>query len=249
MARSRLLTLVGVTLALVFVAGQMQAQDEAKKGMGRRGAGFAAGPMFGGMGQGKTMLLANPQVQKELNLTEEQKTKITEVRRGMMPGRGAGRNATPEERKAEAEKRKTAAADADKKIADILKPEQMKRLNGIFIQTGGAQALKDKAVAKELSITEEQTKKIDAAIKTGDEKRREMFQGGARGADTREKMEKLQKDTLAAALEALTADQKKKYDEMKGKEFKLEPMQPRTGGAGGRRGARKGADKADKTEA
>src|SRR5262245_22191263 len=79
---------LGVAVAVVAVclltADMALAQGQ---GQGRRG-GFGG---FGGMQIQPVMLLPNPQVQKELKLTEEQIAKIKEITDALRPQPGAGR--------------------------------------------------------------------------------------------------------------------------------------------------------------
>src|SRR5436853_271132 len=78
------------------------------------------------------------------------------------PGQGRGRGGpggfqlTPEQR-AEFEKTQLERAREEKaKLAEILLPNQLKRLNEIFIQTAGTSALQDEDVAKQLGISDAQ---------------------------------------------------------------------------------------------
>lgn len=246
MISSRWLSLVGFSVALALAAGTLQAQEEKKEG-GRTGRGFGmmGGGMMGGMSKGS--LLAREQVQTELKLTQEQKDKLTEVRRSSAPARGDFKNyknLSEDEKKTRQEEAKKAAAESWKKMEAVLKPEQLTRLNGIFLQTALPQALKDEAIAKELKLSADQTKKIDEALQWGQDEQRKLFQGGAGGrdADARKKMQedrqKIQKETDAKVLAVLTADQKAQCEKMKGAEFKLEEPARGPGGARGERGGR-----------
>ncbi len=243
MTHNRLLTLVGFSLALALIAGPLAAQEQKKEG--RRG-GFAGGPMFGMGGDNKLSLLRIEQVQTELKLDQEQKDKIGELQKSAREAMGDMRNIPQEERKkayADAQKK---VAEIEKKLDGVLKAEQTKRLSEIYIQQRGVQALKDEAIAKELKLSEDQTKKVDEAIQWGQDERRKLFtegrEKGEKGAgrnpeamaQMREKMDKIQKDVETKALAALTDPQKEQFGKMKGTEFKLDRSAVRGGFGGGR---------------
>src|SRR5262245_29501909 len=119
-----------VALAVVFI-GAAGAQER-QKGRGGRGGfgrgGFGRGG-FGGVG----MLILNEGVQKELKLDTNQVEKaqalvkqVGEKHQGEFPSR----DASPEERREKFQAvGKAISEETHKGLAEILKPEQMKRLN------------------------------------------------------------------------------------------------------------------------
>jgi Spy/CpxP family protein refolding chaperone len=120
---------------------------------------------FGRQGNSLTGLLQRADVQGELKITEDQKTKIEAAnpRRGQGGGAGGGGqrgggaggggNFDPEAmRKAQQER--------EKAITDLLTPEQNKRLRELFIQRAGNQAVTREEIQKELGLKEDQVKKI-----------------------------------------------------------------------------------------
>jgi hypothetical protein len=161
---------------------------------------------------------------------------------------------TPEQQ-AEAEKMRLERAREEKaKLAEILLPHQLKRLNEIFVQQNGVSALQDEDIAKELGINDAQKTKL-AEIRTANqtamgELMRSMFQGGGGGGGgdrdaNRAKMEEARKAGDAKLLAVLTPDQQKKFEDMKGKPFAMPegagrgpggPGGGRPGGTGGRGG-------------
>jgi Spy/CpxP family protein refolding chaperone len=183
----------------------------------------------GGRGFGSAMLLRAEAVQKELGVTAEQLTKLKDV---LEAGRGAGggqrnQDMTEEERTKAREERAKQVAEQDKKIGEILKPEQIARLKQIRLQVAGARAVTDEEAAKELKITDEQKTKIEKVM----QEMRDAMQGGGGGgpgafAEMREKIN-------AKVMEILTDEQKAKYKEMLGKPF--DTSQLRMGGPGGER--------------
>ncbi len=166
---------------------------------------------------------------------------------GQGRGRGGGPQLTPEQQ-AEIEKQRLERTREEKaKLAEILLPNQLKRLTEIFIQTNGAGALQDEEIAKELGISDTQKAKLaevrDANAAATGALMREMFQGGGGGGDrdaNRAKMEELRKAGDAKLLAVLSADQQKKFEEMKGKPFAMPEGAGRGGpggtGGGGNRG-------------
>ncbi len=192
-------------LVVVFAASFALAQP----GAGGRG-GFGGGTGgFGGFGGGGSVLttLLNDQVQKELEVSDEQKaslTKLNEESRGQRPDFQALQNLSAEER---ADKMKefqaqalTRATETNKKVNDILLPSQQERLKEIIVQTRGVQAAaNNEDLAKALGLTDEQKQKIkDIAA------------------------EDVQKIIEEKILTVLTADQKAKLEKMKAKKFELD---------------------------
>jgi Spy/CpxP family protein refolding chaperone len=138
------------------------------------------------------------------------------------------------------------------KLAEILLPHQMKRLTEIYIQVAGVNALQDEDIAKELGITDAQTGAIASIRDANREAMRGLFgppgggPGGPGGEGDREammarfreaqaKMEEARKAGDAKILAVLTAEQKAKFEEMKGAKFELpeEALRAGFGGQGG----------------
>lgn len=207
-------------------------------GGGQGGRGGRMGGM-GGMMMGSGFFLRQEAVQKELNLSDEQKTKLKEAMpEGRGPGGGGGQNfrdMSDEERAKAMEERAKQAAETEKKIAEILDEKQNARVKQIRLQFLGARiVIMDEAIAKELGVTEEQTTKIREAMRT----LREELQSSGGGGGPAEMMEK----SNAKVMEVLTDEQKAKYKEMLGEPFDVSQIQMGfgggPGGGGGRRGGR-----------
>jgi Spy/CpxP family protein refolding chaperone len=143
---------------------------------------------------------------------------------------------TPEQleefRKQAAERTKTEKT----KLAEILLPNQMKRLNEIYIQQLGTRALDDEDVATELKITAEQKTQVAKVREESQAQMRELFTAGAGGdrEAARAKFTEARKASDEKILAVLTADQKAKLEELKGKPFEL-PEGARGGAPGGNR--------------
>lgn len=224
-----------LSVALVaMTAASASAQQGQGQGQGRGRGGF--GGMFGG--ESRLGLAAREQVQSELKLTDEQKTKIRDLAqktgeqmRGLF---GQGQDLSREER---AEKFRQATNQAEEQLKAILTPEQQDRLRGIAIQQFGAQMLTRDDVAQKLNLTDEQKKQVRQVLDQAQEQRRQSFQNRQQGqqpdfAALREQMEKQRKETDEKALAVLTPRQKEQWEQMKGKPVDL----PRGGfGFGGGR--------------
>jgi Spy/CpxP family protein refolding chaperone len=232
-------------LLLVLAATLALAQE--KKGLGGRFGGMGFGGPMGGMPVTNSSLLAIPDVQKELGVSDEQKKELADVQKQMRAA-FAGFNfrdmqslSQEEREKRFAETRKKgeeANKAADEKIAKILDAKQLERLGQLRLQRQGVMALTRSEVAKDLGLTEEQQAKIKKIQEDARPQGRGPFGGPGAQPPSQEEMremfarmqkqrEKMQADLLAV----LTDEQKAKWSEMKGKEFKF--PQPSFGGFGG----------------
>jgi hypothetical protein len=234
-----------------LMAGPAMAQEQKQ---GRRGGGQGKGGGQGrggfGGGFGGFFLLANPGVQEELKVTDDQKTKITEFttkeREEMMARfQGGGDRPTPEQMAENNKKRDESRAKFAK---ETLKPDQLKRYNGIRLQQEGVLAFKEPEVQTALKLTGDQKEKLNALGEDYTKDRRELAPmgrgagggGGRRGPDPElaQKMAKLSKDFMAKAEKVLTDDQQKEWKELVGKPFEV-----RFDMGGGRRGRGQDKDK------
>ncbi len=208
---SRTRTVFALALAgAMLVALTAQAQPDQGGPRGPRGGGMM-GP-GGAMGIG--MLLRNDKVQLDLKLTDDQKEKIRGLGRELRQNREEG----------------------EKKLAEILNADQLKRLKEIRVQVGGVAVLVEAAIAKDLGLSEEQTTKLKELQQKSRESMREAMQGmrdlpqeerRAKMAELRPKMEQLQKEHMAQALEILTPDQRAKLEKMKGVKIEIDLSRPR----------------------
>ena len=227
--------------ALVAASLLASVADAQGPGGGRRGGRGG----FGG-GMDSTMLLMSEQVQKELELADEQKAEIKKISDEMRESARASfqglRDLGEEERRAKfaemREKAEASRAEVQKKVDEILLPEQRERLSQISLQVQGDAAVTSDEVAGKIGLSDEQKQKIEAVRDAAREKMRAAFgqrgEGGD-GANRREEMTKLRADTQAQVEAILTDEQKQKLTELKGKPFELDRSQFR-GGQGGRRG-------------
>jgi Spy/CpxP family protein refolding chaperone len=177
----------------------------------------------GGFGGG-LMLYTNPGIQKELKFSEAQTTKVADVvkdlREKYQDKLQAARESQDRDEMMKLQREQT--ADAKKLMADILKPEQVKRFDQISLQQRGAMAFADAEVAKKLSLTDDQKTKIKDISDDSMGKQRELFQGLQDDREgTMKKLADLRKETLGKVSALLSDDQKKTWKDMTGEPFEV----------------------------
>jgi hypothetical protein len=214
------------------------------------GGGGFGGP--GGMQMSAAGLLAMPEVQKELNITDDQKPKLdelrTEIQKDMQSAMSgvdfqAMRDMSQEERtKAMAEIRtKTQALtkQTDAKLEKILDETQMKRLKQLRIQRSGAAAFTTPDVVAKLALTDDQKAKIKKIQDEARAQGRAAFNPDATPEErqaARTKMQESQAKVMTDILATLTTEQSATWTELTGPKFKFPQMRGR-GGRGGGAGA------------
>jgi hypothetical protein len=184
----------------------------------------------------------NEQVQKELKITDEQKTKIGEVLQTLRPPEGTNpfqlQGAERDAYFAEMQKKNEAAL---KKIdAEILQPEQVTRFKQVILWVQGSRALVDNAeLGKQLNLTDDQKGAVKTIVDESDKKRRELFQGLGQGASAEdrtkafEQMATMNNEMEAECMAVLTDTQKAQLEKMKGPKFQLDMSQFGRRGRGG----------------
>lgn len=221
-------------VTLLAMSAGLEAQDR-QRGRG----GFRGG--FGRFGNDTVAsLLGRTEVQEELKLSDEQKTKAEEITtksREALRAAAEGfnfREASEAERAELREKVEKVSKESDEQALALLKEDQQKRIREIVLQQKGIDALNDPEVVKALAIDEEQQAILKGIFATRDEKARELFEAAreAGGDGFREAMRKRQTLTEEAekdAMAALKDDQKAKFAELKGKPFELRRGRPGDG--------------------
>ncbi len=186
-----------------------------------------------------TLVRGGEALQKELNLSDEQKEKMTklgeEARELLGAARGGG------------EVDQDAVNDIEKEALTVLDDKQKTRLLGIHIQVAGFAALKDDDVAKAIGLEGDDREKINTKIDEVSEdmtsKMQELFQSGDRES-MRTKMTELRDAANKDVMGLLSADQTKKLEELKGEKFEMpQGRGPGGGGPGGGGGGEKGKGK------
>lgn len=241
-----LVACVGLTL-VVASTSVVQAQPGGGRGP-RGGRGFGFGGPFGGGGGGQLMLLRNEKVQKELEIVDDQKAEITKLAEDqdklMREMFASFRDIPEDERQAKIEENRKKMEENAKavreKVNEILEPRQVARLKEISLQMRGDGALADPEVAKELGLSEDQTKQLAEIRDESFEKSRELFRPGAdetEREEMRKKMEELRKETSQKTLAVLSPEQQEKFEKLKGKKTDLD-LRTLFGPPGGGRGRR-----------
>jgi Spy/CpxP family protein refolding chaperone len=218
-------SLIAVTLCGLAACDSSTAQDNPPA---RRGG------MRGG-GGGALFLLRNETVQKDLSLSEDQKSSLQKLQDSARESFSSLQGLSDEERTAKIQE---LMKDQDAKIAGILDDKQKARWKEIRLQSRGAQALSDKELAEALKLTDDQVNKIKEIVDAMRKEMQDFRQSAGSGDRTamRDKMTKLRKDTDDKILAVLTPDQKTSYDKMLGTKIDLPQGGFFGGGFGGGRG-------------
>lgn len=224
---SRLGLLAIVAVAVVSIGSIANAQP------GRGGRGGFGGGLFGGGGGNGLDLINDENVRKELDLVDDQVTKLREIQGKVGEAMRAAfegfdfqglRDLSEEERTAKfapiREKMEKVNADTQKEIDQVLLPQQRQRLKEIVVQSqirrqGTSGALTTGALATELNITEEQKQKL-AEMQTKVEE------------ELRKEIEQLRLESRDKILSVLTAEQRAKLNALMG-----QPIEFQQGGFGG----------------
>lgn len=220
--RGLLVLLMTLVLGFAFVA-----VAEAQRGEGsRRGfRGSSRGSLLG--------LLRIEQVQKGLNLSEEDVAKVGQLREKIQEEMGPQYAALREmeDRQQQRAKMTELRDQVDRKaregLREALTREQMMRLYQIRMQVRNVvDSLANRYVAGRLELTDEQKEKLAVINKEVQAKRTELF-ASMRDASQEQRTEAYQKyrnvrtDADEKALGLLSADQKEVFEKMKGKKIEL----------------------------
>jgi hypothetical protein len=246
MLRRSVPTGIVVALAAVTAFAQQPAQ---------RGGMFNA---FRGLRMPAGILLMMPEVQTELKITDEQKTKMATIRQEVQQevqkeligsfDFQALRDLSQEERDKKLGEVRTKIEGlierVDGKVEKVLESEQMKRLRQLRLQSEGAAAFSQPEVVAKLKLTDEQK----TEIKKIQDESLGQFRGINRNSTAEErqaafaKIQESRAKSLKSILAALGDDQLLDWNEMTGKEFKfpanmMGALRGMGGGFGGGMGA------------
>jgi Spy/CpxP family protein refolding chaperone len=168
-------------------------------------------------------------VQKELNLSDEQKAKVQELQNELMcetlPKVEPGQNMDLKELQKRLQTTPPEVREKEqKRLAEILKPEQLARLKEISLQAQGAAALRKPELANALGLTLEQRAQLNAAFKQADKQRSKSLQASTMGgvmSSGSMKPNELEQELMQKALRVLTPEQRHTFEKMKGKPVDL----------------------------
>jgi hypothetical protein len=221
-----------LALIVAIAAIACSAMAQGGGGGGRRGGGGQRG---GGAQYSPMALVRMAEVQTEIGLTDDQKTKVTDLNTSVRQKSTDARTAAGSDRAAQQEAMAKVNADALKSLGEILKPEQMKRLRELQIQwSGKTLVITDKALQSDLGITDDQKTKL-TELQAKQRAAMQEAQQSANGdrAAIQEAMTKNAKIMDDEIDKVLTDAQKTKLKELGGKELAKPAPQRRGGGGGG----------------
>lgn len=209
----------------------MAVLSHAQQGGGRQ--------MGGRGGNSMTGLLNRADVQTELKLSADQKSKLTELmpQRGQRNGGGGGggnaggggggnAGAGGGQGNFDPAQMRQQMAEREKKILEILNADQAKRLKELYVQRAGNQALTREDIQKELGFSADQTKKVSdlqQAQRDAMQELRQKMQNQEIDRDQMREISQKNNETMNTELgKVLSAEQAAKFKAMRGAEFKFE---------------------------
>lgn len=205
-------------------------------------AQFRPGGFGGG---GVSGLVVNKAVQEDIKLSEEQVTKVKDwakdfqkaaekIRKdkGVEFGKGGFGKIDEEMRKKMEEANAEINKVAYKELGELLKKDQVTRLQQIQRQQMGTNAFANAEVAEALKLTAAQKDSVKGLTGDLQKETREIFGEFTKGkfdaekfAENQKKVAKLQKEYMGKMEDLLDDKQKAAWKEMKGAEFDLTKLQ------------------------
>jgi hypothetical protein len=193
-------------------------------------SGQAWGQFFlapGGRGSGPSQLAQREDVQKELNITGEQKKKIAAVQQQIRDelqtefSKLAALDGRERDRK-KMELAKRITKKSTTAMEEILTPAQMKRLKQISLQHAGVQGLKNPDVEEALKLTDDQKEQIQKTMQKAIADLRDLFEH-TEGAyeQSQKKAVEVRNQCYAKAMSILTDEQKKIWKDFQGAPFEV----------------------------
>ncbi|MBI5757024.1 MAG: hypothetical protein HZA46_00740 [Planctomycetales bacterium] len=196
-------------------------------------------------------LIASEAVQKELQLSDDQKKNSTELagklRTGVsFPRREELQKFTPDEQRKKydesVQKRNELEKQLQKQLYGLLNETQARRLKGLSVQRRGLTALLDDEIGSELALTAKQKATIKAALAIPSNRSSSLpderstspqslssAEREKQVSDWRTKSDEQKKATEAKAMNVLTAEQKAKLEKLKGGPFDFSRRSDRGG--------------------
>ena len=211
--KENLIVLVGIGLLAAMVQPAW-----AQRGGGRRGFGRL-------FGVPKAQLATLDEVQAELKMKDEQKTRSTEINDQLRSDRrdlfGSGFESIQRNPPAAGS---TESGGVPGRGRAIWMMRRSKRLQEIAIQVNGPAALNDPSVVEQLKLTDEQKTKLEEARGENNKALEDaMLDAGQQSRDERrERFRKLADTADEKLLGVLTDEQKTQFDAMKGVEIEVD---------------------------
>ncbi len=222
--------------ALVMTSLALAQQPERPRRPGLPGVGFG-----GRMGANLSWtLLMRDDVQKELNLSEQQKTKLNQMQQEMRQAMQESRNLPPEQRREQMQQLRQKYDPTS-----ILTDAQRKRLRELELQWQGPMALLDPNIAREVGLTQEQQAKIRGIVQETFQSTRGQPGQPPQPGERIQELQKAREQAEKKILEVLTPAQREKWQQMTGKPFEFQGGRGFFGGGrGGFGGAPRGGGRA-----
>jgi len=166
----------------------------------------------------EVMLLLQPSVCKELNLSPDKRQKIETFADGQWKKAQALANLDEQQRDQQFQ---SMTKENERFVGEVLSKDQKKRLDQIILQTAGLLCVTRPHVAHELKLSEEQKKR---AAQMQQEARDEMEALIHQTSDEQKdaKLRELRETSRKRLMELLTDDQETKWKELTGAPFKGE---------------------------
>ncbi|MEX2244337.1 MAG: hypothetical protein WD716_10895 [Fimbriimonadaceae bacterium] len=159
----------------------------------------------------RLMLVMSPDVKKEIKVTKAQDKQIQEAMKVLQQEMQAGTRPID---------LSDPMGSMDVDLTPILDDAQRARLEELYLQANTGYALSDPKVAAALELTDDQKQKVKTS-KTEAAKQLLTLLSEARSASAMKAAKKKQEELGVAMLDVLTAEQRAKFEALKGKEFKF----------------------------
>ncbi len=227
-----------LTIAAVLVAATAFSLGQGGGG-GGRGGGFGGGQRggFGQQDRSGLQLLGRADVQKELNITADQKTKIDAINQANREKMRSLFQDYQDDREGMMKAMEKMQAEAKAEVDKILDDKQKKRLGELRIQRMGGRAIMDADVQKALGMSADQVAKVKKLNDDAQAANMALFEKVRNQEISQEDMRATMtknNDALNAELaKVLTAEQNAKLKEMGGAPFKFDQNEDRPGGGRG----------------
>lgn len=175
-------------------------------------------------GISQAQLASLPDVQRELHMNDEQKTRVAEVNDELRDSRRELWGSTFENLGKVQSQMEELNRAASQKVCAVLDPAQRKRLLEITIQQNGPRSLQDPDVVHELGLSDEQQAKLAEAV-AANNKAFETGFGQATREEWRERSNLLADEADRRFMGVLNDDQQKKLEALKGQPFEVDLSQ------------------------
>jgi hypothetical protein len=164
------------------------------------------------------------EVQEELKLNDDQKTKAEELQQELVDERGAIFQDAAGDWDYIREEMATLNADISKQLDEVLDEAQRKRLREIYVQVNGPTTLQDPTIVEALELTDEQKATLETAVNDNRQKLFDSFQDFQSMSEEERTTatEELITARDEAYLAVLTDDQKEALEAMKGEALEVD---------------------------